>query len=534
MRYMTQAPPQKHPQQKKHPNKKLPIFPPHKNTFMITGELRNDIDKIWNYFWSGGVTNPVTVIEQLTYLMFLQELDNRQNAQDQLAALFGEGYEKKVFFEEDQESLRWSNLKEMNPEERFAKMRDEVFPFMREELSQGKSKENVSIFARYMQNASFMIPSAKLLDQVVLALSSVNYKDSDTKGDLYEYLLSKLSSAGKNGQFRTPRHIIRLMVDMMQPNVQDTICDPSAGTAGFLVEAADYVRKNHQDALVKSENQAHFRSKMFSALEFDPTMVRVGAMNLFVHGIEQPLLRDINALSPRNADLEESCSLILANPPFKGTVDKDDLDEELTKVVNTKKSELLFLAQILRLLKNGGRAAVIIPDGVLFGSSKAHKEIRKQLVEKQELQAVISMPSGVFKPYAGVSTAILIFTKTNAGGTDKVWFYDMQADGFSLDDKRQFLGKEGQAQSHEENNLPDILQRWAKLEEEDNRSRTDQSFMVPLAELQENDYDLSINRYKEIQYEAVAYDPPQEIIQKIQQDLQSSLKELSDLQQLLD
>jgi type I restriction enzyme M protein len=352
-----------------------------------------------------------------------------------------------------------------------------------------------------------MIPTPRLLAQVVEMISLIPMQDRDTKGDVYEYLLGKIASAGQNGQFRTPRHIIRMMIDMTQPTIEDVICDPSAGSSGFLVGSSEYIREHFEKELFDEKNQAHFQNKMFTGMEFDPTMIRIGAMNLILHGIENPQLSDVDALSEANTGFTDKATLVLANPPFKGSLDREAVDGKILSVVDSKKTELLFLALILKGLKLGGRAAVIVPDGVLFGSSKAHMQIRKEIIDNQKLQAVISMPSGVFKPYAGVSTAVLIFTKTNSGGTDNVWFYDMQADGYSLDDKRNLI---------ETNDIPDIIARFHHLKDETKRKRTDKSFLVPVKEIQENKYDLSINRYKEVVYEEKVYEKPDVIINQIE------------------
>jgi type I restriction enzyme M protein len=358
-----------------------------------------------------------------------------------------------------------------------------------------------------MKGATFMIPTPRLLAQVVEMISNIDMSDRDTKGDVYEYLLSKIASAGQNGQFRTPRHIIRMMVDMVEPTLEDVICDPSCGTAGFLTGSGEYIREHFEKELYTDSVKKHFQEKMFMGMEFDPTMIRIGGMNLMLHGIENPQLIDVDALSEANSSFTEKATLVLANPPFKGSLDREAVDGKILAVVDSKKTELLFLALILKGLKLGGRCAVIVPDGVLFGSSNAHQQIRKELIDRQKLQAVISMPSGVFKPYAGVSTAVLVFTKTNSGGTDKVWFYDMQADGLSLDDKRQTI---------EANDIPDIVNRYHNLKAESQRSRTDKSFMVPVKEIQDNKYDLSINRYKEVVYEEKTYEKPLVIIGQIE------------------
>jgi type I restriction enzyme M protein len=355
-------------------------------------------------------------------------------------------------------------------------------------------------------------------------LSEINMDDRDTKGDVYEYLLSKIASAGQNGQFRTPRHIIKMMVEMVKPGPEDIVCDPSAGSAGFLVYAGEYIREHHADALLKPAVQEHFQKKLFLGMEFDPTMIRIGAMNLMLHGIDQPNLVMVDALSESNQDFTEKATIVLANPPFKGSLDKEAVDPKLLNIVDSKKTELLFLGLILKGLKLGGRAAVIVPDGVLFGTNKAHQVIRKEIIDGQKLEAVISMPSGVFKPYAGVSTGILIFTKTASGGTDKVWFYDMKADGYSLDDKRNPTA---------ENDIQDILHRWNNLGAEDTRSRTDQSFFVPVSDIRNNNYDLSINRYKEVVYEEKQYEKPEVIIAQIEQLDQERHKLLQDLKKML-
>ncbi len=475
---------------------------------MITGELKSQVDKIWLAFWTGGIANPLTVIEQFTFLLFLRRLDERQLLEEKKANLIGSTVSNKLYSEKHQ-LFRWNTFKNNDPETIFALFTQPqieadnltIFDHMKQ-LGAG-----AGVFAQYMKGATFMIPTPKLLDQVVQMIDKIQMDDRDTKGDLYEYLLSKIASAGRNGQFRTPRHIIQMMVDMMEPKKDDTICDPACGTAGFLVAAGEYVHQNHEDWFHEKEFREHFNSEMFTGMEFDSTMLRIGAMNLQLHGIDSPQLIGRDSLSEANAGSREDYTLILANPPFKGALDSDSVEGSLLKTVKTKKTELLFLALMLRMLKIGGRCAVIIPDGVLFGSSNAHKQLRQTIVEGQKLEAVISMPSGVFKPYAGVSTAILIFTKTNNGGTDNVWFYDMQADGYSLDDKRSDIS---------DNDIPDIVERFKKRDEEVPRSRTDQSFMVPFDEIIENDWDLSINRYKEIVYEEVKYDSPTEIIADIE------------------
>jgi type I restriction enzyme M protein len=469
---------------------------------MLTQSLKSQIDKVWTTFWSGGISNPLTVIEQITYLLFIRRLDELQIREEKKAATLGIPISNPIY-QPDEQHLRWSVFKDMDAENMFEQFRkiDGVFDFMR---NKGASKD--STFNKYMKGANFMIPTPRLLQLVVDLLSAVDMNDRDTKGDVYEYLLSKIASAGTNGQFRTPRHIIRMMVEMTQPTAEDVICDPSAGTSGFLVKAAEYVLEQNPNLLTNAATRRHYEHDMFLGMEFDATMIRIGAMNLLLHGIESPQLIDVDALSEANSGFKNKATLILANPPFKGSLDSDAVDSSLNSVVKTTKTELLFLALIIRGLKLGGRAAVIVPDGVLFGSSNAHKQIRKEIIDNNQLTGVISMPNGVFRPYAGVSTAVLLFTKTGAGGTDNVWFYDMMADGLSLDDKRSETA---------ENDIPDILSRWNNRNEEVNRKRTDQSFFVPLSEIQANGYDLSINRYKEIEHKEKLYDKPEVIIDRI-------------------
>lgn len=469
---------------------------------MITGELKNKIDKIWETFWTGGITNPLTVIEQFTYLLFIKGLDDRQLQFERNAALTG--LEPERIYPEALKHLRWSHFKHQPAEAMYALFSDNlngVFAFIKN-LHDDKN----SAFSQYMGDALFLIPTPAMLEKLVTAIDNLDLAGKDAKGDLYEYLLSKVATAGTNGQFRTPRHIITLMVELMQPTPQDIIVDPAAGTSGFLVAACEYLTRHaeHSKALYKSEHRQHFNSAMFHGFDMDRTMLRIGAMNMMLHGVENPRIAYRDALSEQNPD-REKYTLILANPPFKGSLDYEAVSPDLLKLTKTKKTELLFLALMLRMLKKGGRCAVIVPDGVLFGSSTAHKAIRKEIVEQHHLKAIISMPSGVFKPYAGVSTGIMIFEKTGSGGTDGVWFYDMRADGYSLDDKRQPVS---------DNDIPDILARYGQPGEA-SRSRTAQSFVVPKAEIVDKGYDLSINRYKELVYESVSYDSPAVILNKV-------------------
>jgi len=493
---------------------------------MLTGELRSQIDTIWNAFWSGGISNPLEVIEQITYLLFIRRLDDAHTLEEGKALMLNQPMEHRIFPEgadprgRDYQDLRWSRFKHFAPGEMYTVVGEHVFPFLRTMGGDG------STYSQHMKDARFTIPTPALLAKVVDLLDHVPMEDRDTKGDLYEYMLGKIASAGQNGQFRTPRHIIRLMVELTAPNPKDVICDPASGTCGFLVAAGEYLRQQHPELLRDAGSREHFHHGMFHGYDFDNTMLRIGSMNMALHGVENPDIRYKDSLAQDHAGDEEKYSLILANPPFAGSLDYENTAKDLLALVKTRKTELLFLALFLRLLKPGGRAAVIVPDGVLFGSSKAHKELRRMLVEEQKLDAVISLPSGCFKPYAGVSTAILIFTKTNSGGTDQVWFYDMQADGWSLDDRRQPLLPEDKlglaplhiltTEEHAKNNLPDVLTRWALRDaSEQQRERTAQSFCVPKADIAAQVYDLSINRYKEVVHEAVEHLPPKEILAKL-------------------
>lgn len=484
---------------------------------MITGELRNKIDRIWETFWTGGITNPLDVIEQFTYLLFIKQLDDVETTKENEANFLGVPFES--IFPGDCQQYRWSKFKNLgSAEEMYEIVLNGVFPFIKNLHQDGDSA-----YSKYMGDAIFKIPTASMLTKIVDGIDGLELGDADSKGDLYEYLLSKVATAGTNGQFRTPRHIIKMMVDLVQPQPEDTIIDPAMGSAGFLIESQAYLREHHEKMFLNAKLREHFNNNMFYGNDMDRTMLRIGAMNMLLHGVDNPNISYRDSLSEQNTDVEKY-SLVLANPPFKGSLDYDAVSADLLKVTKTKKTELLFLALFLRILKKGGRAAVIVPDGVLFGSSKAHKQIRKEIVDNNKLEAVISMPSGVFKPYAGVSTAILVFTKTGAGGTDQVWFYDMKADGYSLDDKRQEVP---------ENDIPDIITRFANLEGEKERKRTEQSFFVPVEEIVENAYDLSINKYKEIVYEKVEYDPTDVIMARIENLEKEIHVEMQELKKLL-
>lgn len=478
--------------------------------------MKSSIDSLWLRFHTGGVTNPIEVIKQITYLMFIKRLDELQMAKEKKARLLGKPVDSPIFVTEEQQELRWSNFKNMDAESMFELVRIRVFDFIKTLGGEGTT------FARYMQNAYLAIPTPLVLEQVVSMISALEMSDQDTKGDVYEYMLSKIAASGENGQFRTPRHIAKMMAELMRPQLDDTICDPACGTAGFLVAASEYIKANNPSTIFTPEFIEFYRSKMFNGCEFDDTMIGIAAMNLVQHGVEQPQLYDKSSLD-EEYKVADQYSLVLANPPFKGSLDPSTISKSLSSILKTKKTELLFLALILRILKVGGRCATIVPDGVLFGSDKAAKGIRQIIVDEHKLEAVISMPSGVFKPYAGVSTAILIFTKTNSGGTDNVWFYDMRADGFTLNDKRTPI---------EENDIPDIITRFAKLEDEATRTRTDQSFMVPVSEIKEQGYDLSINKYKEVIYEAKQYDSPTVILGRLSEldkEISALTTELSSL-----
>lgn len=483
---------------------------------MITGELRNKIDRIWEIFWTGGITNPLDVIEQFTYLLFIKQLDDVETTKENEANFLGVEYE--TMFPGESQRYRWSKFKNLgSADEMYELVSNKVFPFIKNLHQDGDSA-----YARYMGDAIFKIPTAAMLSKIVDGIDKLELGDEDSKGDLYEYLLSKVATAGTNGQFRTPRHIIKMMVALVKPKPDDTIIDPAMGSAGFLIEAQKYLRENHADMFLNQKLREHFNNTMFYGNDMDRTMLRIGAMNMLLHGVENPNISYRDSLSEQNTD-EEKYSLVLANPPFKGSLDYEAVSADLLKITKTKKTELLFLALFLRILKKGGRAAVIVPDGVLFGSSNAHKQIRKEIIDNNKLDAVISMPSGVFKPYAGVSTAILIFTKTGSGGTDKVWFYDMKTDGRSLDDKRQPVA---------ENDIPDIIARYNNLEAENDRKRTEQSFFVPVEDIIANEYELSINKYKEVVYETVQYESTEVIMGKIEaleKEIQAEMVELKKL-----
>ncbi|MDT3400188.1 class I SAM-dependent DNA methyltransferase [Streptomyces sp. B1866] len=501
---------------------------------MITGELKSKIDRLWEAVWTSGISNPLEAIEQITYLLFIRRLDIMEQAKENKASRLGRTVENPIYTDETK-ALRWSSFTNEAPENMLTLVRDGVFPWLR------RLGGDDSTYAHHMRDARFTIPTPNLLTKAVDMIGDIDMGDRDTKGDLYEYMLSKIATAGQNGQFRTPRHIIQLMVEMMAPQPGDEICDPACGTAGFLVASAEYVERTHREALFDKKQREHFNQSMFHGFDFDSTMLRIGSMNMLLHSVENPDIRYRDSLAQSAAGEADRYSLILANPPFAGSLDYEQTATDLQKVVKTKKTELLFLALFLRLLKPGGRAAVIVPEGVLFGSSKAHKDLRKLLVEGHKLDAVVKLPSGVFKPYAGVSTAILFFTKTNSGGTDNVWFYEVTADGWSLDDKRVPLlpmDKLGplvsdgalSEEEHAKNNLPDVLARWRRRNgSEQYQARTEQSFCVPKADIAAQGYDLSLNRFKEIVHEEVEHRVPGEVmeeLERIEAEIQQGMSEL--------
>ena len=509
---------------------------------MVTGAIKNKVDKIWTDIWAGGITNPLTVIEQLTYLMFVRSLDEKELETEEFENMTGEKMDKIFPQSAAGQSMRWSKFKNNDPRDIYDIIAQRVFPAIKNmrhgrlpdfteqgELMEvsggaGNNEQNNTAFARYMGDAMFLIPTPQVLQKIITGLDDLyehDIADLDMQGDLYEYMLGKLATAGQNGQFRTPRHIREMMVELLQPAPDDMICDPACGTAGFLVSASEYIRRNYEDTMT-AEQWEHFAGDAFTGFDPDRTMLRISAMNLMLHSISHPEIDYNDSVSKQN-QISDRFTMCLANPPFKGTVDAESIHDNLKAVTNTKKTELLFLALFLRMLKKGGQCACIVPDGVLFGSSKAHKAIRRELVENHQLRAVISMPSGVFKPYAGVSTAVLVFTKTGAGGTENVWFYDMKADGLSLDDKRSEIA---------ENDIPDIISRFHNLEQESGRQRTEQSFFVPKQEIADNDYDLSINKYKQVEYVPIEYPSTTEImadLHELEMEITAGLAELEEM-----
>ena len=504
---------------------------------MVTGELKNKIDDIWNAFWSGGITNPLTVVEQLTYLMFIHDIGETDDMQMRMSRRFNYTYESKFTGEDEKEidgkkvtfsrkDYKWSSLIQQNAETQYNLMVYGIFPFIK-----NMYKESGNNYAKYMKDAVFKIDTALKLNSILIKcqemynlIADIQATDKDIKGDVYEYILSKISTSGTNGQFRTPRHIIDMMVELMKPELSDTICDPSCGTAGFLVSAGDYLKKHYESDIYHNDvNRDKFNNNTFTGYDMDSTMLRIAAMNLVAHGIDNPNVLYKDSISKQNTD-RDKYSLILANPPFTGSIDTSITSPDLLALTETKKTELLFIALFIKSLKLGGRCASIVPDGVLFGSSNAHKSIRKELVDNQKLEAVISMPSGVFKPYSGVSTGILIFTKTNHQDTDNVWFYNMEHDGYSLDDKREKI---------EKSDIADIINRFHNKELDRDNKRTAKSFFVPRQEIVDNGYDLSINKYKEVEYTPVEYPPVKDILKDLQKMEKEISSGLSDLERMI-
>ncbi|MGH7517555.1 MAG: type I restriction-modification system subunit M [Gemmatimonadales bacterium] len=517
---------------------------------MLTPALRSRVDALWDKFWSGGIANPLTAIEQISYLLFMRRLDaldekRRGDAEflkQEYRSLFNGSYMTRSGQERPREELRWSRFRHLPGEEMLEHVRDYAFPFIRTLENGGQ------VFTRYMQDAVFLIPKPSLLVEAVGIIDDI-YRElererqvggqsfQDVQGDLYEYLLSEIATAGKNGQFRTPRHLIQMIVTLVDPKLGEEICDPACGTGGFLLAAYQHILGQHTspehrfvgedgiergllgDRLTDPRQWAALKERTFHGFDFDTTMVRIGLMNLLLHGIDRPNLGYTDTLSKRYAE-RDRYDVVLANPPFKGSIDKGDINEDLR--LKTTKTELLFVNRIINLLRVGGRAGVIVPDGVLFGSSNAHRDLRKMLVEECELQGIVKMPAGVFKPYAGVSTAALIFVK--GGRTEHVWYYDMQADGWSLDDKREKVA---------ENDIPDVITRWRARSSESDTDRTAKAFFVPVEEIRQNEYDLSINRYKEVAYEESEHESPARILMTLRELEHAIARDLEEIESLL-
>ena len=450
---------------------------------MMTGELKTKIENIWDIFWSSGMTNPLTIVEQITYLLFIKMIDDNEVKKEALAAALEIDVVDPIF-DADHQNCRWHIFRHYEADNMYKNMMDNVFPFIKTDLGDGKD----TAYAKYLKDALFLIPTARVLVRVVDALDSLDMNNKDIMGDVYEVLLSQMAQSGKNGQFRTPRHITKMIVELATPTLDDEICDPAMGSAGFLCSAVQYIHDNYASDLMKTENRKKFNTSMFTGFDTDQTMLRIGAMNMMLHGVEEPRISWQDSLSEDNT-CRDQFSLILANPPFAGSLDKESISKDLLVTTNTTKTELLFMSLFVHMLKVGGKCLSIVPQGVLSNDSTAHLALRKELVENQRLEAVISLPSGVFHPYSGVATAILIFTKTNHGGTDKVWFYQMRADGLSLDPHRVPVA---------ENDIPDIIARFRNPEGENARERTEQSFFVSKEEIVEKNYTFSFGRYSAV------------------------------------
>jgi len=503
---------------------------------MLEAELKSKINALWDKFWSGGIANPLTAIEQMSYLIFMKRIEDQDNKlvkrhagrKGNYQSLF-KGKFKIGKNEYGKEKCKWSEWKHLPADEMLSHVREVVFPFIKT-LHNGES----TFFAEHMKDAVFLIPKASLLQEAVAIIDELNIsmRNIDTQGDIYEYLLSELKTSGKNGQFRTPRHIIRMMVKLVDPDINDKICDPACGTGGFLINAYEHILARYTpkeqlkidedgeihgavgSKITKKEHWNKLWEKTFFGYDFDTTMVRIGLMNMILHGIKMPHITYLDSLSKRNS-IKSEYTVVLANPPFTGSIDKDDINDSFK--LKTTKTELLFFELFYKQLEMGGRAAVIVPNGVLFGSSNAHKDIRKMILENCQLEAVISMPSGVFKPYSGVGTAVLAFTK--GGHTEKVWFYDMKADGYSLDDKRDKIDGKG--------DIPDILKKFKGKKEGAN------SIAVGIKDITENDYNLSFSRYKEIEHEEIEYEKPTKIIDSVLKQEEEIAKELKELRKMV-
>ena len=506
---------------------------------MITNEIKSEIKKLWNALWSGGIADPLAAMNQVSYFLYLRRLTVMDEEERERTEFTGGDFTS-IF--EGHSDCRWDHFKHLDGDEMLEHVSRVVFPWLKSDIA-----AKGDLFAIAMKDAVFQIPKGSLMVEMVSTIDRIyeliekeqqsGQSFNDLQGDIYEEFLSEIATAGKNGQFRTPRHIIQMMAAMLDPKIGETVCDPAGGTAGFLLASYRQVlASNTSDAYLTTDrfgithgtrgdkitNEDHWKflqNDSFFGFDFDTTMVRIGVMNLMVHGLNNPRFKYQDTMSKSFNEFNKY-DIVLANPPFKGSIDKGDIWEQST--LSTTKTELLFIDRIIQLLKPGGRAAVIVPDGVLFGSSKAHKAVRQLMIEECGLKAMVSLPSGVFKPYAGVSTGILFFTKGDT--TDKVWFYDMQADGLSLDDKRDEV---------EECDIPDVLEKWANLDPNAENDRTSKAFFVDKDEIVKNDYDLSLNRYKEIVYVPIEYDPPLEIIRQLKEMETKIMSDLDELEKML-